>query len=793
MKSQSNEEKKINSNQEQNFNIKKIKLNKNNYNNTFFSFPKSKNINNLNKNKKAFNKTKTKSVDSIYLRTLHLMHKNQNNNTKIKNSIRSQIFKIRKINQINETSKMNSNFNLYKSTLNKNNTQIISTNISESVEHKLLYEDIIKLKNRLNKLKMELSFLKSLNRKKDEEIRELEKYKEEAKYYQGKNDNNIFFQKLKFLKEIVKLKNIYEDIKIKLRKQKEINNNIMNQIKSIDITELKNECEESLKLLKKKLLEFNKIRKINQELEQKINKTDWAKTKFIENHQFLIKLKLDFNEKKFEIKILQEKANKLKDKYNFINSNKDRILRRNSSIKSDNKKLLKERKTRQDYIIKQIEIQKQITSFENKTQILKNEISENEQNIYDISFKKNTQPYYMFKPYLEQNPNDTKEKQITLYESLILDSKKKQNVIVEKIMELIEENDIMIERKNYLKIKIKNDNYDDFHSDLDSMNINNMNDNSQIFGNNSNINSSIKDINIEDKDEIFNKKKNELIFILNIMFYIRNIEKEKIKNILLNYKTENYYVSSLKEKNSFLMNLSSEILKTIQNKTDINNLKDILLFLLDNKYKDNKILFLNQVINDIYILENKTKILFNFNEEKILFEKLEKIFSKKNINSIISKLKNIKTKIISYENLKSLLTKEQFFSSQENIENTKLFQFFIYILKKNEDALSKKYALKEFNVKIILEFFSELKQKEKYNYFLLMLNNFLNDKDVTLEKLLGTNDFISISEFINILNQNEFKIDNDNSDINVVLQKYQKEEKSGNIDINLLKKDLNSI
>ena len=269
MKSQSNEEKKINSNQEQNFNIKKIKINKNNYNNTFFSFPKSKNNNNLNKNKKAFNKTKTKSVDSIYLRTLHLMHKNQNNNTKIKNSIRSQIFKIRKINQINETSKMNSNFNLYKSTLNKNNTQIISTNISESVEHKLLYEDIIKLKNRLNKLKMELSFLKSLNRKKDEEIRELEKYKEEAKYYQGKNDNNIFFQKLKFLKEIVKLKNIYEDIKIKLRKQKEINNNIMNQIKSIDITELKNECEESLKLLKKKLLEFNKIRKINQELEQK--------------------------------------------------------------------------------------------------------------------------------------------------------------------------------------------------------------------------------------------------------------------------------------------------------------------------------------------------------------------------------------------------------------------------------------------------------------------------------------------------------------------------------------------
>ena len=37
---------------------------------------------------------------------------------------------------------------------------------------------------------MDYSFLKSLTRRKDEEIRELEKYQEEAKYYYGKKNKN---------------------------------------------------------------------------------------------------------------------------------------------------------------------------------------------------------------------------------------------------------------------------------------------------------------------------------------------------------------------------------------------------------------------------------------------------------------------------------------------------------------------------------------------------------------------------------------------------------------------------
>ena len=713
MNSNQTEERKTNLNKTTNVTIKKIKISKKNPDikskNTLSQ--SQQNFYNLYKNKsnnKKPDKPKTNSVDTINLKkSFDIFHNSLNNNTININNVRSQLFKIRRVNSMNENNKVNNNYNIYRSSIVKNNKDKndVNTNINESNEHKLLYEDIIKLKTRINKLKMEYSFIKSLTRKKDEEIRELEKYKEEAKYYYGKNDRNLFFEKLKYLKEIVDLKNKYEEIKIKLRKQKDDNNTIINQIKSLNIAELKKKVDEKLKQLKKNLEEFNKIRKINEELEEEISKTSVSKDKFMENHKFLIKLKLDYSQKKLLIKIMEEKLEKLKQKSENINSQKARILRRNSSIKSDNKKLLKERKKRQDYLIQQIEIEKKISSYEAKTMNLKNETTENEINIDKYSQKRNIEPLFRYNTFLERNPYDNKEKKEMLYESLINDSKKKQNDIIEKIRELMEENIKNRNNKKFNKIKIVKNS----PKKLESTDMNNITDNSQLFGNN--LNHSIKDIKIEEeKDEIIIKNNNEILFLLNIMFYLAKIKKEKIKGILLNYKTENYYVKSLSEKNSFLTNLTTEILQTINNKKDINNLKEVLLYLLENKYKNNEILFLNEAINDIFLLENQNKILFNKTEEKTLLEKIQNIFSEKDIQS---KLNKIQDSIISYENLKSLLIKEKIFDLNENNEQIKYFQFFIYIIKKKESYLKKHYSLKEFDIKNILEILDELKPKPK--------------------------------------------------------------------------------
>jgi len=713
MNSNQTEERKTNLNKTMNVTIKKIKISKKNPDikskNTLSQ--SQQNFYNLYKNKsnnKKPDKPKTNSVDTINLKkSFDIFHNSLNNNTININNVRSQLFKIRRVNSMNENNKVNNNYNIYRSSIVKNNKDKndVNTNINESNEHKLLYEDIIKLKTRINKLKMEYSFIKSLTRKKDEEIRELEKYKEEAKYYYGKNDRNLFFEKLKYLKEIVDLKNKYEEIKIKLKKQKDDNNTIINQIKSLNIAELKKKVDEKLKQLKKNVEEFNKIRKINEELEEEISKTSVSKDKFMENHKFLIKLKLDYSQKKLLIKIMEEKLEKLKQKSENINSQKARILRRNSSIKSDNKKLLKERKKRQDYLIQQIEIEKKISSYEAKTMNLKNETTENEINIDKYSQKRNIEPLFRYNTFLERNPYDNKEKKEMLYESLINDSKKKQNDIIEKIRELMEENIKNRNNKMFNKIKIVKNS----PKKLESTDMNNITDNSQLFGNN--LNHSIKDIKIEEeKDEIIIKNNNEILFLLNIMFYLAKIKKEKIKGILLNYKTENYYVKSLSEKNSFLTNLTTEILQTINNKKDINNLKEVLLYLLENKYKNNEILFLNETINDIFLLENQNKILFNKTEEKTLLEKIQNIFSEKDIQS---KLNKIQDSIISYENLKSLLIKQKIFDLNENNEQIKYFQFFIYIIKKKESYLKKHYSLKEFDIKNILEILDELKPKPK--------------------------------------------------------------------------------
>ena len=715
MNSNQTEERKTNLNKTTNVTIKKIKISKKNPDikskNTLSQ--SQQNFCNLFKNKsnnKKPDKPKTNSVDTINLKkSIDIFHNSLNNNTININNVRSQLFKIRRVNSMNENNKVNNNYNIYRSSIVKNNKDKndMNTNINESNEHKLLYEDIIKLKMRINKLKMEYSFIKSLTRKKDEEIRELEKYKEEAKYYYGKNDRNLFFEKLNYLKEIVDLKNKYEEIKIKLRKQKDDNNSIINQIKSLNIAELKKNVEEKLKQLKKNVEEFNKIRKINEELEEEISKTSASKDKFMENHKFLIKLKLDYSQKKLLIKIMEEKLEKLKQKSENINSQKDRILRRNSSIKSDNKKLLKERKARQEYLIQQIEIEKKISSYEAKTMNLKNATTENEINIDKYSQKRNIEPLFRYSTFLERNPDDNKEKKEMLYESLINDSKKKQNDIIEKIRELMEENIKNRNNKKFNKIKIVKNS----PKNLESTDMNNITDNSQLFENN--LNHSIKDIKIEEKkDEIIIKNNDEILLLLNIMFYLSKVKKEKIESILLNYKTENYYVNTLNEKNIFLTNLSTEILQTINNKKDINNLKDVLLYLLENKFKEKKIQFLNEAINDIFFLENPNKILFDKKEEKTLVEKIQNILSEK---ALQSKLNKFHDSIISYENLKSLLIKEKIFDLNENNEHMKYFQFFIYIIKKKESYLKKHYALKEFDIKNILELLDELKPKPKEN------------------------------------------------------------------------------
>ena len=276
------------------------------------------------------------------------------------------------------------------------------------------------------------------------------------------------------------------------------------------------------------------------------------------------------------------------------------------------------------------------------------------------------------------------------------------------------------------------------------------------------------------------------------MFYIKNIKKERIQNILLSYKTENYYLGNLNENYDFISELTSDILIAINNKTDINKLKEILNYLFEYKYKSNKIQFLNKIINDIYILDNPKEIFFISENEVILFIKLQNFFSKK-ISNINKQLKKFKEKKILYENIKAIFTEEKLYE-KNNKEKMKLFQFFIYIMKKRENTLNQNNALNEFNTKDIIDFFCDLEEDIIYHdNFFKALKNLLNDKKKDLYEFIGNKKTIDISEFIEILKENEFEIKDDNFDLNNFLKKYKLEQNSENINIELLKMELDNI
>ena len=787
---------KLNLNQTQPFNINNIELyRKFSMPNLFSSNKKEKQCSNINKKIKITRIDSSKTIIDSANKTLLNTNKNFQN-SKIVNYGHDNN-NTRKINIKKSTQMFNYFYDNEKSDINKEKNKLstnISNNNDETVEHKLLYEDIIKMKNKINRLNKELLFLKSTNRKKDDEIRELENYQEEAKYYFGKKDNNIFYKRLEMSKEIIKLKNKYESIKIKYQKQKEINEDLIKHIKLLNLAEINNINNENKKILLNKTEELTTLRKENEELENKLINLDWVKNKYEQNHNFVLKIKLNINKKISKINKLKNNLQKLEDKYKKIKTKQNQILRRNLSIIGDNKKLLDYKKYREEYVIKQTEIEKQISIYEMKTRNLINDSNDKENIINDYLQQNNTEwrennqiIQFNYKPILEENPNEIKDKNVILYESLIQESKKKQNELINNLMILIGDSKNKIKLKKNISKNLDENNY--INNDIKDII---ENDNSQLFSNIEKINGGIKEINIEDHGEI-TKKNNNFIFLLNVLFYIKNISQEKIQNILLNFKTEKYYIGNINKKEDFLNNLSTEILRTINNINDVNNMKEVLLFLLDNKYQGDNILFLDKVINDIYILNDNKKILINDNEEKAMLEKIRKIFSENNNSSLIEKInKNKNRNNITYDKLKSIIKEEKIFKQIKN-EEMKLFQFFIYHIKKSE-KLTNKNSLNEFSVKIIMNFINELnKNKKDDNNFIVAFKNFLENKNITLEDFLGNKDIISVTEFMNLLNKNEFKVDNINLDIYCALQKYQTEENYNNISINKLRKDINNI
>ena len=361
---------------------------------------------------------------------------------------------------------------------------IATLKVGETKSNKiLLYEDSIKLKTKINKLKKELALAKSDNRKKDEEIKRREKTIEMAK---NKLKETNTFGNLKEENIIIQLKDNYQNLKSRINKQIEDNNQLFNDIKNTNLNELEENNINKLYFIKQNINEYNSNLQFNLDFNREMNLGELNRKEFINNHSIIEKMKKKLEEKQEKIYLLKENLEMMKEKLYQIEESRKRIALYNESIKKQNERLLIDKKKREDYILKKPIILGKINEYETKSKNCQDKNKNNEHEIKNLALEKQKIAKQMrdseiSKPidydkliFIQKNPKENIDQRILLLESLIKESKERQNEFIEifayyddyvkqkENYEIINNEAKMIEEKNHLNIN--NDNLDNLDS-----------------------------------------------------------------------------------------------------------------------------------------------------------------------------------------------------------------------------------------------------------------------------------------------------------------------------------------
>ena len=419
-----------------------------------------------------------------------------------------------KYNQLNRSCFFNRNYNS-KSQIRCNSA------LDKKRNSKILYEDSIKLKTKINKLRKELLIMKSDNVKKSEEIkkrkREIISCKAREKTYDNLKEENT----------ISKLKDNYEFLRNKTKKMKENNNKLLNDLKTRNLFFQEQENENNLILLKEKIIEYNNSLQQNSEFDNQIYYTHFNREEFFYNHNYIESIQRQIDDKNKKIFLMRENLYQLKENFNKVEQERQKMLSYNKSLEKRNEKLLIEKKKREDFILQKPVILRKINEYEKKAKGIEDENRKNESEIEKLSntnkmMIKQLKESQIPKPMdynkiitIERNPNNNIDQRIVLLQSLIKESKDRQN----EFIEIFEYYDDYVQQKE--KYEIINDEA----KMIEEKNILNMNNNQNIDDNKNN---NIDDSNFEEK---------------------KNIEKDSGKKEENNINEINNLTNALKEKN----------------------------------------------------------------------------------------------------------------------------------------------------------------------------------------------------------------------------------------------------
>ena len=491
----------------------------------------------------------------------------------------------------------------------KNKPRYYSIKIQKKGKN-LLYEDSIKLKTKINKLKKELAILKSDNLKKTEEI------KKRKKDIIIAINRESTFGNLKEENIISKLKDNYDNIKNKIKNMKENNFKLFNELKNINLFLNEKENTENIFLLKEKILQYNNNLKQNLEYNNKIFYTTYFnRDEFFSNHNWIENIQKQIEEKNKNIFLLKENILLIKKRYNKIEKERKKLLSYNSSLEKRNEKLLIDKKTREDFILQKPIILGKINDYEKKIKGIEDINKKNENEIIKLSnasknILKQLKENKAIKPInynkyilIEDNPYKNINQKIILLQSLIQESKDRQN----EFIEIFEYYDDYVQQKE--KYDIIN-NEAKMIEEKNFININNNNNENNINNNENN-----NDVKITDESLYKNKdKENSNDYIIN------NNENDIEKNIIINNEQEN---KNDKNEENIINNEQENILNNSPSSINSKN----------NKEKEN--LNENEIINENEnIEENKEEIYQEEPRERIQNNKKEKKY--KNFQFLLS-------------------------------------------------------------------------------------------------------------------------------------------------------------
>ena len=509
------------------------------------------------------------------------------------------------------------------------------------------------------------------------------------------------FGNLKEENIISKLKDNYDNIKNKIKNMKENNFKLFNELKNINLFLNEKENTENIFLLKEKILQYNNNLKQNLEYNNKIFYTTYFnRDEFFSNHNWIENIQKQIEEKNKNIFLLKENILLIKKRYNKIEKERKKLLSYNSSLEKRNEKLLIDKKTREDFILQKPIILGKINDYEKKIKGIEDINKKNENEIIKLSnasknILKQLKENKTIKPInynkyilIEDNPYKNINQKIILLQSLIQESKDRQN----EFIEIFEYYDDYVQQKE--KYDIIN-NEAKMIEEKNFININNNNNENNINNNENN-----NDVKITDESLYKNKdKENSNDYIIN------NNENDNEKNIIINNEQEN---KNDKNEENIINNEQENILNNSPSSINSKN----------NKEKEN--LNENEIINENEnIEENKEEIYQEEPRERIQNNKKEKKY--KNFQFLLSI--TFLNQGLQKEKIEKIISEKNSDMDEDN-----------YLLNISKNILSLINNKNEKDIKILTKIFKN-NLKEKY----------LNNINTFIEKIIP--DFLEENKF----------------------------------------------